>query len=116
MIIRLLFEKKDVPENITWPVRIAERDFEWEEGMGNIFAIANPHNPEDILGLEVYDNEPGEDGQPICSVVESEENIGQIAIFEDILRYGFVEVKWCMNSDCRVCSAPGQCCLRGFFQ
>jgi len=88
MIIRLVFEE-DVPLDVDRPPRIAQRDFEWEEDMGESFTLSNPNNPKDTLKLEVIDNTPGENGKPKCLVIEDD---GRLANFEEILKYGFAEV------------------------
>lgn len=108
MVIRLIFEE-DVPDGVGYFPRTAERDFEWEESMGGIVAVANPNDPTDTLELEVWDNETGEGGKPICSV---DENEGKLASFTDILKYGFVET---IRSLERWSPYPAPLAVRGAF-
>lgn len=109
MVIKLVFEE-DIPDDLDRPPRIAARDFEWEESMGGTFFVPNPTNPQDVLQiLWVWDNTPDANGKPICDIEV------EVAKFEDILRYGFTEKKWCMNSECRICPSAAQCCLGAFY-
>jgi hypothetical protein len=69
--------------------RVAEREFDWQEAMGNSFPVSSPATPTDSLMLDVVSNKK-ERGRVVCEVSAPFDK--DDVPFEDILRYGFVEV------------------------